>query len=223
MKGRALVREHYTSEEALHRLPANAMLPKQCNTTEEQAQTRTCAPSRAQALHHPPLRRTTWTDVALLTRQHNAPHLAQHSHSQTQTRRASQPHRALHPLRSAAPLTWRCTRSERVHCLHIGCIAYVSGARHPPSRISHAIPPAASLHTPQKPWNSNDLMSHSETPTRELHATYGNAGHLRVSGRTHAQSRHRPIRQRPHTTNNQATPTHRRPAHRHTNKQPPQP
>ena len=135
-----------------------------------------------------------------------------------------------------APVTWRCTRyvalhpfrtgalpTYRVHCLHIGCIAYVSGARHPPSRISHAIPPAASLHTPQKPWNSNDLMSHSETPTRELHATYGNAGHLRVSGRTHAQSRHRPIRQRPHTTNNQATPTHRRPAHRHTNKQPPQP
>ena len=37
-------------------------------------------------------------------------------------------YRALHPLRGAAPLTWRYTRSERVHCLQIGCIAYGSGA-----------------------------------------------------------------------------------------------
>ena len=35
---------------------------------------------------------------------------------------------ALHPLRGAAPVTSRCTRSERVHCLQIGCIAYRSGA-----------------------------------------------------------------------------------------------
>ena len=34
----------------------------------------------------------------------------------------------LHPLRRAAPVTSRCTRSERVHCLRIGCIAYGSGA-----------------------------------------------------------------------------------------------
>ena len=33
-----------------------------------------------------------------------------------------------HPLRSAAPVTWRYTRSEWVHCLRIGCIAYGSGA-----------------------------------------------------------------------------------------------
>ena len=37
-------------------------------------------------------------------------------------------HPALHPLRDAAPLTGRYTRSERVHCLHIGCTAYASGA-----------------------------------------------------------------------------------------------
>ena len=69
------------------------------------------------------------------------PHLAQHSHSQAQPRRALQPHRALHPLCGAAPLTWRCTRSERVHCLHIGCIDYGSGA--PPTPTS----PNADMHT----------------------------------------------------------------------------
>ena len=37
---------------------------------------------------------------------------------------------ALHPLRRAAPVTWHYTRSERVHCLRIGCIAYGSGAPH---------------------------------------------------------------------------------------------
>ena len=32
--------------------------------------------------------------------------------------------------RQAAPVTSRCTRSEGVHCLRIGCIAYGSGAPH---------------------------------------------------------------------------------------------
>ena len=35
---------------------------------------------------------------------------------------------ALHPLRGAAPVTWRCTRTEGVQCLQIGCNAYRSGA-----------------------------------------------------------------------------------------------
>ena len=30
---------------------------------------------------------------------------------------------ALHPLRGGAPVTWRCTRTEEVHCLRIGCTA----------------------------------------------------------------------------------------------------
>ena len=29
----------------------------------------------------------------------------------------------MHPLRGAAPVTWRCTRTEEVHCLRIGCSA----------------------------------------------------------------------------------------------------
>ena len=28
---------------------------------------------------------------------------------------------ALHPIRGTAPVTWRCTRTEEVHCLRIGC------------------------------------------------------------------------------------------------------
>ena len=35
---------------------------------------------------------------------------------------------ALHPIRGTAPVTWRCTRTEEVHCLRIGCSAYGSGA-----------------------------------------------------------------------------------------------
>ena len=30
---------------------------------------------------------------------------------------------ALHPLCGSAPVTWRCTRTEEVHCLRIGCSA----------------------------------------------------------------------------------------------------
>ena len=30
---------------------------------------------------------------------------------------------AVHPLRGGAPVTWRCTRTEEVHCLRIGCSA----------------------------------------------------------------------------------------------------
>ena len=37
---------------------------------------------------------------------------------------------ALHPFRRAAPDPSRYTRSEGVHCLRIGCIAYGSGAPH---------------------------------------------------------------------------------------------
>ena len=32
-------------------------------------------------------------------------------------------HGALHPLGGGAPVTWRCTRTEKVHCLRIGCSA----------------------------------------------------------------------------------------------------
>ena len=119
-----------------------------------QAQTRIRTPPHAQAMHHPLLRRTTWTDIALLTRQRNAPHLAQHSHSQTQPRRASQPHRAPHPQQGTAPVMWRCTSyvalhpirtgalpTDRVHCLRIGCSAHTHkpkrGPQHHARQLQH--------------------------------------------------------------------------------------
>ena len=65
------------------------------------------------------------------------------------------PYGALHPLCGAAPLTWQCTRSERVHCLQIGCIAYISGALHTLTsptaasiRQSAAYAPPPSAHSP---------------------------------------------------------------------------
>ena len=36
---------------------------------------------------------------------------------------------ALHPLRGAAPVTWRCTRTEGVQCLRIGCTTPVTSSR----------------------------------------------------------------------------------------------
>ena len=44
---------------------------------------------------------------------------------------------ALHPLRGAVPVTWCCTRSERVQCLRIGCNAFGSGAM-PSDRVYRA-------------------------------------------------------------------------------------
>ena len=146
----------YTRYVALHPFRTGALPTDRVHRPRQQAQTRIRTPPRAQAVHHPLLRRTTWTDIALLTRQRNAPHLAQHSHSQTQPRRASQPHRAPHPQQGTAPVMWRCTSyvalhpirtgalpTDRVHCLQIGCIAYGSGAA--PTLTS---PTAASIRQP---------------------------------------------------------------------------
>ena len=107
--------------------------------------------------HAPPTTATHYLDrhCATYSPAQRPPHLAQHSHSQTQPRRASQPHRAPHPQQGTAPVTWRCTRSERVHCLRIGCIAYGSGAAptftspnadtHTSTRTGHA-PPTTATH-----------------------------------------------------------------------------
>ena len=48
--------------------------------------------------------------------------------------------------RQAAPVTSRCTRTEGVQCLQIGCNAYTSGAR----------PPVTSSHADLPEWRSTD-------------------------------------------------------------------
>ena len=86
----------------------------------------------------------------------------------------------LHPLRDAAPVTGRCTRSERVHCLRIGCSAHTHkhnrghNSLTPPSQspIPHVIPHRPHLAAPQKPQNSNVLTSIVEAPAGELRAKF---------------------------------------------------
>ena len=57
---------------------------------------------------------------------------------------------ALHPLRGAAPVAGRCTRSERVQCLRIGCTALAGknacGTCNPATRKKAASTP---LHEPR--------------------------------------------------------------------------
>ena len=112
----------YTRYVALHPFRTGALPTDRVHRPRQQAQTRIRTPPRAQAVHHPLLRRTTWTDIALLTRQRNAPHLAQHSHSQAQPRRALQPHRAPHPQQGTAPVMWRCTSYVALHPIRTGAL-----------------------------------------------------------------------------------------------------
>ena len=53
---------------------------------------------------------------------------------------------ALHPLRGAAPVTWRCTRTEEVHCLRIGCSAPTNKNKRGTGTPNHS-PPHPSMHT----------------------------------------------------------------------------
>ena len=103
------------------------------------------------------------------------------------------PLQAPHPLRDTAPLTGRCTRSERVHCLRIGCTTHTHkhnrGERPTPrsqSPIPHAIPRRPDTLTSRKPRNSNVPTSTVETPTGELHAKCGG----RARAGTQRQKRH---------------------------------
>ena len=58
--------------------------------------------------------------------------------------------RALHPLRGDAPVTWQYTRSERVHCLRIGCTAQRSNTpkKSLPPRTHH---PQTGTHEATRP------------------------------------------------------------------------
>ena len=53
---------------------------------------------------------------------------------------------ALHPLRGAAPVTWRCTRTEEVHCLRIGCSAPTYKNKRGTGAPNHS-PPHPSMHS----------------------------------------------------------------------------
>ncbi len=53
---------------------------------------------------------------------------------------------AVHPLRGGAPVTWRCTRTEEVHCLRIGCSAPTNKNKRGTGTPNHS-PPHPSMRT----------------------------------------------------------------------------
>ena len=53
---------------------------------------------------------------------------------------------ALHPIWGGAPVTWRCTRTEEVHCLRIGCSAPTNKNKRGTGTPNHA-PPHPSMRT----------------------------------------------------------------------------
>ena len=84
--------------------------------------------------------------------------LGNHTGDASCTRRPTQQHKghhapneALHPLRAAAPVTGRDTRSEGVHCLRIGCAPNHKNKRgicETPTRRQHAGGQLLMLQTP---------------------------------------------------------------------------
>ena len=53
---------------------------------------------------------------------------------------------AVHPLCGGAPVMWRCTRTEEVHCLRIGCSAPTYKNKHGTGTPNHS-PPHPSMRT----------------------------------------------------------------------------
>ena len=86
---------------------------------------------------------------------------------------------ALHPLRGGAPVTWRCTRTEEVHCLRIGCSAPTNKNKRGTGTPNHS-PPHPSMrtwtllaagwaHRPRHHLHSGPLRP-TPTPPTPLHA-----------------------------------------------------
>ena len=86
---------------------------------------------------------------------------------------------ALHPLRGGAPVTWRCTRTEEVHCLRIGCSAPTHKNKRGTGTPNHS-PPHPSMrtwtllaagwaHRPRHHLHSGPLRP-TPTPPTPLHA-----------------------------------------------------
>ena len=85
----------------------------------------------------------------------------------------------LHPIRGTAPVMWRCTRTEEVHCLQIGCSAPTHknkrGTGTPnhspphPSMRSRALLAAGWARRPRCHLHSDPLRP-NPTPPTPLHA-----------------------------------------------------
>ena len=120
---------------------------------------------------------------------------------------------ALHPLRGGAPVTWRCTRTEEVHCLRIGCSAPTNKNKRGTDTPNHS-PPHPSMRNwallaagwarrprhPRRHLHSSPLRP-NPTPPTPLHAkspiTYPHTpAHNRDRGRRLNAATRRPARPR---------------------------
>ena len=71
---------------------------------------------------------------------------------------------AVHPLRGAAPVTWRCTRTEEVHCLRIGCSAPTNKNKRGTGTPNHSPP-----HPSMRNW-ALLAAGWARRPRRHLHS-----------------------------------------------------
>ena len=71
---------------------------------------------------------------------------------------------ALHPLRGGAPVTWRCTRTEEVHCLRIGCSAPTNKNKRGTGTPNHSPP-----HPSMRSW-ALLAAGWARRPRRHLHS-----------------------------------------------------
>ena len=117
---------------------------------------------------------------------------------------------ALHPLRGGAPVTWRCTRTEEVHCLRIGCSAPTHKKKRGTGTPNHSPPhpsmrnwallaagwarrPRHHLHSgPLRPNPTPPTPLHAKSPITYPHTTTHKCDRWR---RLHAATR-RPARPR---------------------------
>ena len=89
--------------------------------------------------------------------------------------------------RQAAPVTSRYTRSERVHCLRIGCIAYGSGAPHNAGTHHRRV---------CRPARITRRQEHTKPQNPKPHPQQRNTGSLA----TPQSPRAKPANPTPHTT-----------------------
>ena len=89
---------------------------------------------------------------------------------------------ALHPLRGGAPVTWRCTRTEEVHCLRIRCSAPTHKNKRGTDR-THLLPATTSPGTGRRASNDDPVSVDSGPSPRPRWLQYRSASPVRRCGR----------------------------------------
>ena len=89
---------------------------------------------------------------------------------------------ALHPLRGGAPVTWRCTRTEEVHCLRIGCSAPTHKNKRGTGKPSD-FPPTSNPSTGHRTRDDNPVSARSVPSPRPRWLQYRSASPVRRCGR----------------------------------------